>query len=45
MRTLRLGAVWDEAKTIADARGETMTAVVEAALRRYIKRHPAPPAD
>lgn len=39
VRTLRLGSIWDEAKAIADQRGEKMTAVVEDALRRYIKRH------
>lgn len=39
VRTARIGNVWDEAKAIADSRGEKMTAVVEAELRRYIKRH------
>lgn len=31
--------VWDEAKAIAEKRGETLTAVIDAALRRYISRH------
>lgn len=31
--------VWDEAKAIAAERGETLTAVIEAALRRYIARN------
>ncbi len=39
VRTLRLGALWDEAKTIADRRGDKMTAIIEEALRRYIRRH------
>jgi hypothetical protein len=38
-RNIRVGAVWDEAAAIAARRGETMTAVVEAALRRYVQRH------
>ncbi len=35
--------VWDRAKEIASDRGETLTAVIEAALRRYIARHPPKP--
>ena len=31
--------VWDRAKEIAAERGETLTAVIEQALRRYISRH------
>lgn len=31
--------VWDRAKEIAAERGETLTAVIEAALRRYIGRN------
>lgn len=38
VRTIRIGPVWDEAKEYAEDRGETMTAVVEAALRRYVQR-------
>lgn len=38
-RNIRIGPVWDQAAEIASARGETMTAVVEAALRRYVARH------
>jgi hypothetical protein len=34
-----VGPIWDQAKEIADARGEKMTAVVEDALRRYVRRH------
>lgn len=30
---------WDQAKTTAKNRGETLTAVIEQALRRYIARH------
>lgn len=43
---MRVGHIWDEAKAIADARGEKMTGIVEDALRRYVRRHqtglPAP---
>lgn len=35
VRTVRLGAVWDEAKTNAKADGETMTHVLDRLLRRY----------
>jgi hypothetical protein len=31
--------VWLPAKEIADRRGETLTDVIEAALRRYVQRH------
>jgi hypothetical protein len=39
VRTVRVGTSWDEAKAIADRRGEKMAAIVEEALRRYIRRH------
>lgn len=39
VRTLRSGAIWDQAKAIADRRGDKMVAIVEEALRRYIKRY------
>lgn len=39
VRTMRIGGIWDEAKAIADRRGEKMTAVVEEALRRYVRKH------
>lgn len=38
-RTIRVGPVWDEAKTIADIRGETLTAVILDALNRYVRRN------
>ena len=38
-RNIRVGQVWDEAAAIAAARGETMTAVIERALQRYVTRH------
>lgn len=38
-RNIRIGQVWDDAAAIAAARGETMTAVVERGLERYIQRH------
>lgn len=38
-RNIRIGTVWDEAAAIAAGRGETMTSVVEDALRRYVRRH------
>lgn len=42
VRTLRIGAIWDQARAIADARGEKLTAVIEDALRRYVRRHSRP---
>jgi len=39
-RTVRVpDAVWDQAKRIAEARGETLSDVIRAALERYIVRH------
>lgn len=38
-RSLRIGATWDQATAIAKRRGETLTSVIEAGLRRYIARH------
>ncbi len=42
-RNVRVGAIWDEAKEIADARGETMSEVVvpivERGLERYVSEH------
>jgi hypothetical protein len=38
-RNIRVGGIWDEAAEIAATRGETMTAVVERALQRYVSRH------
>lgn len=38
-RNIRVGSTWDEAAGIAAARGETMTAVIERALQRYVARH------
>lgn len=38
-RNIRVGQVWDDAAAIAAGRGETMTAVIERALQRYVARH------
>jgi hypothetical protein len=38
-RNIRVGQVWDDAAAIAAQRGETMTAVVERALRSYVARN------
>lgn len=38
-RNIRVGRVWDDAAAIAEARGETMTAVVERLLGNYVARH------
>jgi hypothetical protein len=35
-RAVRVGVLWDEAKTTAARRGETMTAVIVRALRAYV---------
>jgi hypothetical protein len=31
--------LWDRALAVARARGETLSAVIRAALERYVKRH------
>jgi hypothetical protein len=38
-RNIRVGQVWDDAAALAAARGETMTAVVERALKHYVTRY------
>ncbi len=38
-RNIRVGQVWDDAAALAKARGETMTAVVERALKHYVTRY------
>jgi predicted transcriptional regulator len=38
-RNLRVDDLWDRALVIAHARGETLSAVIRAALVRYVKRH------
>jgi hypothetical protein len=39
-RNIRIGEVWDAAAALAATRGETMTAVIERALRRYLRSKP-----
>lgn len=39
VRSLRMGHVWDDAKAVADRRGEKLHLVIEAALRRYVARN------
>jgi hypothetical protein len=34
-----MGPVWDEARTVAKARGESLREVIERYLRRYIAAH------
>lgn len=38
-RNIRVGHIWDQAAAIAEARGETMTAVIERALHSYVNRN------
>ena len=38
-RNIRVGEIWDQAAELAAARGETMTAVIERALRHYLVRY------
>lgn len=38
-RSLRMGTVWDQARSVAVVRGETITEVIEAALGRYVARN------
>ena len=37
-RSMRLGPVYEQAKAKAEARGETITAVVERLLAEYVER-------
>lgn len=39
VRTVRVGAVWDEAHEIAKVRGEKFSDVIAALLKRYVARH------
>jgi hypothetical protein len=40
LRNVRVeGDLWDRALAVARARGETLSAVIRAALVRYVKRH------
>lgn len=46
MRAVRIpDSVWAAAQRAAAARGETLTAVIERALRGYARRHPVPDDD
>jgi len=37
VRSVRVGHVWDEAKAIADSRGDHMAVIIEKALHRYVQ--------
>lgn len=39
VRSIRIGDVWDQAKVIAEQRGETITSVIERALTEYVNTH------
>lgn len=44
LRTFRIGlAEWEAAKSVADARGESLSAVIRDALKRYVTRHAPKP--
>lgn len=38
-RHVRIGAIWDQAKTVAEQRDETVSAVVVRALTRYVEEN------
>lgn len=38
-RHVRVGPVWEEAKAVAEQRGETISAVVVRALTEYVNTH------
>lgn len=38
-RSIRVGGVWDEAKMIANERGENVNQVIVRALENYVRRH------
>lgn len=39
VRTVRIGAAWDEAHAIAKERGEKFSDVLDTLLKRYVARH------
>jgi hypothetical protein len=39
MRSFRMGPVWDDARAVANERGENLRDVIERYLRRYIANH------
>lgn len=42
LRNIRVEAdLWERAKAVAEARGESLSDVLRAALRRYVQRHEA----
>lgn len=38
-RDVRVGPLWDQARALAKARGETMRQVIERSLRHYVHRY------
>lgn len=38
-RSMRIGPIFDQARALAERRGETITAVVERALAAYVAEH------
>lgn len=39
VRTVRVGAVWDEARDVMRERGDSMAAEITRCLTRYVARH------
>lgn len=38
-RSMRIGQVWDDAKTIAEKRGDSLNGVITRALEMYVELH------
>lgn len=36
-RSIRIGALWDEAKEIADQRGDNLSDIIRQALEKYVQ--------
>jgi hypothetical protein len=43
VRTVRIGAVWDQAHAVAKDRKESLAEVIAAALHRYVARYGSEP--
>lgn len=39
VRTVRIGSAWDEAKALAEQRGEKFSDVLDGLLKRWVARH------
>jgi hypothetical protein len=45
VRSMRIGAIFDEARRIAESHGESITVLVERLLTEYVAKHKQQPPD